>query len=100
MCVCKEWRDFLRDDNDDLWQQLCARDFMVGAVPTAPPVPQTGYVQSLPSFREAYAAWQAHFRGYDLSLVTRALRAWKQIEEWTGAAIPVVAESLRWEGRV
>lgn len=85
-CTHRAWRKAV-DGEEPLWHALCEAEFCLAA-PVGPDR------QPLPGYKAAYAAWRTSFGKYG-ALATRALRAWRKIEEWTAAHFPAVATSLR-----
>ena len=88
-CTHRAWRQAVEAE-EPLWRALCEAEFCL----TTPCTPDR---QPLPTFRAAYGAWRASFAKYG-SLATRALRAWRKVEEWAAQHFPAVAASLRCGG--
>ena len=82
----KAWRLAVVQE-EGLWRDACEAEFSL----TAARAPDR---QPLPSFHAAFCAWRASFGRYG-PLAGRALRAWRQVEEWSREHFPDVARSLR-----
>lgn len=89
-CTHRAWRKAV-DGEEPLWRALCEAEFCLAA-PVGPDR------QPRPGYKAAYAAWRTSFGQYG-PLATRALRAWRKVEEWTAQHFPEVAASLRCERR-
>ena len=85
-CTHKAWRLAVVQE-EGLWRDLCLAEFSL----TAARAPDR---QPLPSFQAAFGAWRASFGRYG-RMAGRALRAWRQVEEWSRQNFPDVARSLR-----
>ena len=76
-------------NEEGLWRAACESEWSLSKCCT--PDPQR---RPLLHFKEAYGAWHASFGRYG-PLAPRALRVWRQIEDWTRQHCPEVADSLR-----
>ena len=85
-CTHKAWRLAVVQE-EGLWRSFCEAEFSL----TTARAPDR---QPLPSFQAAFGAWRASFSRYG-SMAGRALRAWRQVEEWSRENFPDVARSLR-----
>lgn len=85
-CTHRAWREAVEHE-EGVWRALSEAEFVL-STPTGPDR------QPLPTMKAAYSAWRTSFGRYG-ALATRALRAWRQVEQWAAANFPAVAASLR-----
>lgn len=85
-CTQRGWRLAVGQE-EGIWRGLCEAHFALSAAASPDRQP-------LPGFKAAYGSWQLSFGKYG-EMAGRALRAWRQVEDWAQQHFPAVAASLR-----